>query len=136
MDNKIKQLEFIQGVVNRLAANSFQLKGWSVFVVAAILGVGSIEKTSSIAILAVLPVLVFWGLDGYYLWQKRLFRLLYDDVRKKERDEIDFDMDPAKVNTNDKGWLAAARSLTVLLFHGVLLISIFIVWAVLECHIG
>ena len=136
MDNKIKQLEFIQGIVNRLAANSFQLKGWSVFIVAAILGVGSIEKTSSIAILAVLPVIMFWGLDGYYLWQERLFRLLYDHVRKKKHDEIDFDMDPAPVKTNDKGYLAAARSRTVLLFHGILLVSICIVWAVLEGHIG
>ena len=30
MDAKHKHLEFIQGVVNRLAANSFQLKGCSV----------------------------------------------------------------------------------------------------------
>ena len=28
MEKKLKHLEFIQGVINRLAANSFQMKGW------------------------------------------------------------------------------------------------------------
>lgn len=28
MENKIKHLEFIQGVINRMANNSFMLKGW------------------------------------------------------------------------------------------------------------
>ena len=27
MDQKLKHLEFIQGVINRLATNSFQMKG-------------------------------------------------------------------------------------------------------------
>lgn len=135
MDNKVKQLEFIQGIVNRLAANSFQLKGWSVFIVAAILGVGSIEGTSDIAILAILPVVVFWGLDGYYLWQERLFRLLYDEVRKKNPAEVDYDMDPRPVKEKDKGWFAAAISRTVILFHGVLLVAILVVWVVLNCPV-
>ena len=30
VDRKIKHLEFIQGVINRLASDSFRLKGWSV----------------------------------------------------------------------------------------------------------
>ena len=136
MDNKVKQLEFIQGIVSRLAVNSFQLKGWSVFIVVAILGVGSLEGTSEIAILAVLPVLVFWGLDGYYLWQERLFRLLYDHIRRKNPAEVDFDMDPRPVKGEDKGWLSATFSRTVLLFHGVLLFAMLVVWGFINCHIA
>lgn len=30
MDNKLKHLELIQGVINRMASNSFKLKGWAV----------------------------------------------------------------------------------------------------------
>lgn len=135
MDNRTKQLEFIQGIVNRLAANSFQLKGWSVFIVAAILGVGSIEGTSNIAILAILPVLVFWGLDGYYLWQERLFRLLYDHVRRLNAENVDFDMNLRPVIDKDKGWFSAASSRTVLLFHGVLLVAIVVVWGVINYNI-
>lgn len=36
MDNKVKHLEFIQGVVNRLSTDSFLLKGWSVVLVSAL----------------------------------------------------------------------------------------------------
>ena len=34
MQQKLKHLEFIQGVINRLATNSFLMKGWSVVLVA------------------------------------------------------------------------------------------------------
>ena len=33
MDAKLKHLELIQGVVNRLAADSFRIKGWAVVLV-------------------------------------------------------------------------------------------------------
>ena len=36
MESKHKHLEFIQGVVNRLASDSFRLKGWAVVLVAAL----------------------------------------------------------------------------------------------------
>ena len=36
MDNKIKHLELIQGIINRMAGNSFMLKGWAVTLVAGI----------------------------------------------------------------------------------------------------
>lgn len=35
-DNKVKHLEMIQAVINRMAQNSFLLKGWSVVLTAAI----------------------------------------------------------------------------------------------------
>ena len=35
MDRKIKHLEFIRGVINRLASDSFRMKGWSVVLAAA-----------------------------------------------------------------------------------------------------
>ena len=34
MEKKIKHLEMIQGVINRMAGNSFALKGWSVTLIA------------------------------------------------------------------------------------------------------
>ena len=36
-ENKRKHLEFIQDVINRMARNSFMLKGWTVLVVGAII---------------------------------------------------------------------------------------------------
>ena len=39
-----------------------------------------------------MPVIVFWGLDAYYLLQEKLYRLLYDKVRQTEEDNIDFSL--------------------------------------------
>ena len=36
MDKKLKHLEMVQGVINRMASNSFMLKGWAVTLVAGI----------------------------------------------------------------------------------------------------
>ena len=76
MDQKIKHMELIQGVINRLATNSFQMKGWSVVLVAAILVLLARENKLYAAYIALAPILVFWALDGYFLWQERLPRPL------------------------------------------------------------
>ena len=36
MEKKVKHLEFLQGIVNRLATDSFRMKGWSVVLVSAL----------------------------------------------------------------------------------------------------
>lgn len=135
-DGKLKHLEFIQGVINRLSTNSFLLKGWSVVLVAALLGLGSIEDQSALVLLALLPVIVLWGLDGYFLWQERLYRLLYDYVRLKEIDDIDFCMSPTPILGKDKGWLPATFSVTLFVFHGIQIVAIGAVAGVLFCMEG
>ena len=35
------------------------------------------QAPSAIALVALAPTLIFWGLDAYYLWNERLFRALY-----------------------------------------------------------
>ena len=92
MNNKQKHLEFIQGVINRLATASFRVKGWAV-VLASALFVLMKEGLGGLAPVSLVPVLIFWGLDGYFLWQERLFRGLYDHVRVLEEVSIDYSMD-------------------------------------------
>ena len=95
MDTKIKHLEMIQGVINRMASNSFMLKGWAVTLVAGIFALSAKDTNKLYFIITYVPILVFWGLDAYYLRQERLFRKLYNKVRKQNENEIDFSM-----NTN------------------------------------
>ena len=125
MEAKLKHLEFIQGVINRLAANSFQMKGWSVVLVAAILVLLAREDRLAAAFIALAPSLVFWGLDGYFLWQERLYRALYDRVRASSSDDVDFSMDvePAQAGAR-RTWLGAVLSTTLLCFHGALVATI------------
>ncbi|WP_295393499.1 hypothetical protein [uncultured Thiodictyon sp.] len=64
-----KHLGMVQGVINRLAGNSFSLKGWSMTLVSALLGLALSGKGGNPlgAMIALFPALTFWALDGYYL---------------------------------------------------------------------
>ena len=78
--DKIKHLEFIQGVVTRMNSNSFQMKGWMVVIVSALLAIYADNNNGLYPLFALLPTFIFWGLDAYYLQQERKFRGLYNDV--------------------------------------------------------
>ena len=122
MEAKIKHLEFIQGVINRLASASFHTKGWSVVLVAALFVLMARQDSTSLAPVGLFPILVFWGLDGYFLWQERLFRALYDHVRAQEAASIDFSMDVKPFRSGWKrSWLRTMFSRTLLFFHSALL---------------
>ena len=93
MNNKeqiIKHLEMIQGVINRLGYNSFSIKAWSMAILVA--GIAFITKTEEqpqgIILVFLIPVFGFWILDAYFLWQERLFRKVYDDIRKQEKTDL------------------------------------------------
>jgi hypothetical protein len=91
--DRAKHLDLLQSVISRMASNSFALKGWSVTVTAALLGLAAKDSSPGFAIIAFYPALAFWGLDAYYLRQERRFRALYDAVRKDVVVEP-FAMDP------------------------------------------
>lgn len=84
MDNKRAHLEMIQGIINRMGANSFLLKGWTITLVAALFALAQKESNSAYMFLAYFPAIIFWVLDGYYLWQERLFSKA---VRQGENNE-------------------------------------------------
>jgi len=124
LEKKLKHLEMIQGVIDRMANNSFLLKGWSVTLVVALLAlsIATQEKISLIAI-SLLPIIVFWILDGYYLWQERLFREIYKDVSNKDESKIDFSMNPTAFIEGRNTWLSALFSKTILIFFLALVIT-------------
>ncbi len=114
MEAKLRHLEFIQGVINRLATDSFRMKGWAVVLISALLVLLAKEDCVEFAYIGFLPVLIFWGLDGYFLWQERLFRDLYDQVRLMDESDIDFSMETA---TFERTWLRATISTTLVPFY-------------------
>ena len=87
-EKKIKHL-VIQGVINRMASNSFILKGWTVTLVAGLLALAGSKSEASLFRIACVPIMIFWGLDSYYLLQERLYRSLYVKVcRLSDKDII------------------------------------------------
>ena len=126
MEKKLKHLEMIQNVITRLANNSFSLKGWTVIFIAAVLGFAIKESDSNYIPLVLLPIFAFWGLDGYYLRQEKLFRALYGKVRKLDEQDIDFEMDTSSIEDEVDSWRSTCISRTILGFYGPILIVILI----------
>lgn len=93
MENKIKHLEMIQAVIQRMANNSFQLKGWAVTLVGIIGALSTSQDNKRFFVLAFVPIIAFWGLDSFYLQLERKFTVLYKNVVTKNNDNIDFSMD-------------------------------------------
>jgi hypothetical protein len=60
--------------------NSFQIKGWTVTIAAALLAIYASTKNNHFILVGIFPTIIFWFLDTYYLTQERRFRGLYNDV--------------------------------------------------------
>jgi hypothetical protein len=136
MENVHKHLDFLQLTITRMGANSFLIKGWSVTLVSALFVLFADNSERLYSLLALIPAVLFWGLDGYFLWQERRFRIVYDVVRLKDDADVDFAMHDPAVEKNDKGWFAATFSRTLLTFHGALIVAIITVFYIERCFSG
>ena len=134
MEKKLKHLEFIQQAINRMASNLFLLKGWTVTLIAAMFALAAKESKDFYFLLGYFPTSMFWLLDGYFLSQERRFRSLYDHVAKLEEGAIDFSMDtqPFKATPARNKWSHALFSPTLLIYYGVLVTAMSLVWFLLR----
>lgn len=71
-------LGILQGVIERMAANSTSAKTWCITIVSAILVVVADKGKSDYAFLALLPTILFIALDAYYLGMEKGFRRAYN----------------------------------------------------------
>lgn len=118
MENKRKHLEFIQGAINRMAGNLFFLRGWTITLIAALFAFFVKDANTDFIFVVYFPVIIFWILDGYFLSQERLFRALYNHVRKLDEKEIDFSMDTDEYKKDKKNsWVYSMFSTTLLFFY-------------------
>ena len=92
MTNKIKHLEMIENIIQRMAGNSFQLKGWAVTLVGIIGAFSSQGSDKRFFLLTFVPLIAFWFLDSFYLMLERKYKVMYKNVCDKEEDKIDFSM--------------------------------------------
>ncbi|AKM83512.1 hypothetical protein A2422_01410 [Candidatus Woesebacteria bacterium RIFOXYC1_FULL_31_51] len=118
MNNKIKHLEMIQSIINRMAGNLFFLKGWAISIIAALLALFAKDLNQKYSLIAIFLLIIFWTMDGFFLSQERLFRGLYEDVAKRKENKIDFSMDIKKYRKFAKNTLVfTIFSKTLLWFY-------------------
>jgi len=96
-EKKMKHLEMIEGVIERMGNNSFQLKGWAVTLVALVGALASQGSDKRFFLLAFIPLIAFWFLDAFYLQMERKYKILYKNVSEKSEDAIDFNMDTRSI---------------------------------------
>ena len=131
MESKIKHLEMIESIIERMGNNSFQLKGWAVALVAIVGGFASHGSDKRFFLIAVIPIIAFWFLDAFYLMMERRYKILYKNVAEKEVDQIDFQMDIRHASYTDEekrdaSYCRCLFSITEWLFYVSILIAVLI----------
>ena len=104
MDNKLKHLEFIQNVIVRMNIESIQLKTWTILLAVGVLTLAEKQGSWFIILCALIPTGLFWILNRNVLKTERLYRQLYDIVRKKDERDIDFSMDTSHIIIESKSY--------------------------------
>lgn len=129
MEKKLKHLEFIQNAINRMANNSFIIKGWCITLAIALIALLEKKDINKYYVAySFLPLLFFWFLDAFYLKTERQYRRLYADISKKGKKEIDFSMD---ITPYKECYIETLFSRTLLPFYlslmGIVLVITFLI---------
>jgi hypothetical protein len=112
----------IQAIIDRMARNSFALKGWTVTLVAALIGLAAADSNRSFALIAVYAVVVMASLDAYYLAIERNYRTFYNGAATRPGDDS---WDLSAGPTGVREVVSALLSPSILYLHGVaLLVSV------------
>lgn len=126
----IKEIEIIQDIIKRMAFNSFMIKGWTITLVVISL---LLKGTRYQAVIAFIPLLIFWFLDAYFLWQELMYRKLYDWVisNRPKTDEYLLDMNAYRFKDKVQSKLRIMFSITLGWFYGsigvlIIIYSIFL----------
>ena len=125
-EDQRKHLEFIQTIITRMNTNSFQIKKMAVTVIAAFIAIYVAQKDAVFLIIPIIPLLIFWALDSYYLQQERKFRALYNDAVQNNIPV--FSMNISKYKKNKYGFFNVFFSNTIFplyLFITLLLLIVF-----------
>lgn len=133
-----KEIDLIQGCINRMANNSFLIKGWALGVFAGVTAFTKGDNLNNIVLLlctTVVPFICFWVLDAYFLQIERKYRAMYTErLTKRKNNDSDelFDLNPSKYKVGSILRIMFSQTLTI--FYGipfltsiiVLIINIFV----------
>jgi hypothetical protein len=124
-----KEIDLVQKIIDRVANNSFLIKGWATTLIVASL---LLSGTSYYHFAAFLPWLVFWYLDAFFLHTEKLYRALYNWLveNRPKSNEFPLDLDPESLKKRFPEVKTTKRlmfSKTLLAFYGLLFVIILVV---------
>lgn len=122
VDEMHKEIDLLQSCIDRMAKNSFMIKGWFVSIYAVILALLP-EKVDVMLLCVVLIVvnILFWYLDGVYLRDEKIYRRIYQwvvEARKQNDRELMYQLElnlyKNKIGTMDSvGKIMLSKSLFI-----------------------
>lgn len=99
-----KEIDLIQSCILRMAANTSEIKNWTVVLITVVLAL--LPEKFNLKVLSLVclsATVVMWYLASYYLFLERCFRLKYQWVIKNRlnTDDFFFDLNPSRKETWD-----------------------------------
>ena len=82
-----------------MSTNSFIVKGWTIKLIFALFVLAQKDSNTTYAIITYIEVPIFWYLNAFFLFQERRYRSLYEDVRLKDENSIDFSIEAKSCKT-------------------------------------
>jgi hypothetical protein len=76
-------LNILQNIISRMAGNSANCKTWCITLVSGILVIIADKGKPNYAWIALIPIILFFFLDAYYLGQERAFRASFNDFVRR-----------------------------------------------------
>lgn len=150
-DDERLYLSMLQGNIERMAGNSSNCKSWMVTIVSALMALQcTINALNGWILLGILPILLFWYLDVYYLHLERgmrnletVFLNMFRDEDFEKYDKNLFNFKPYMIKmkdltkeqegqglvaTNDRWFTKSVISFYGITFVAVILISVVLNW--------
>ena len=161
-DDERQYIEMLQGNIERMASNSANCKTWMLTIVSALMALQcSISDLNGWIFLVVLPILLFWYLDVYYLHLERGMRNrqtafmymfkngLLEDYKKNlftfepymitKKDLTEDKKSQGLVATNDRWFTSSAFPFYGITLVAVAVISVMLNWSMISewfCNCG
>ena len=125
MDNEklFKEIDLIQGCINRMANNSFLVKGWALGVFAGVTAItkgANLNNTILFVCTTIVPFVCFWILDAFFLQTEKKYRIMYAERLEKRKQEDDsnlYELDPSSYKV--EGIFKVMWSITLRVFYGI-----------------
>lgn len=134
-------ISLLQENINRMASNSANCKTWLVTILAALMAIQvSLQELQGILWIALIPAVLFYVLDSYYLGlERRFIKIERAFVEKEQQGE---DLSQMLYNFNTKGvmsdgkatWNAMGSTSTWLFYLTVIVVIVVVsAWSVISC---
>ena len=126
-DELFKEIDLIQGCINRMAQNSFMLKGWALTIFAGVTAFTKGENFSdpiTLVCTTIIPFVCFWIRDTFFLRTKKKYRKMYEDMltkRKINNTEGQYELNPKTIKVDC--FLKVMFSITMVFFYGIPLLA-------------